>query len=99
MPQPAEVSHHDDPDQKLEDQDKFALSDKIRFTGLKDKLGNFLHGAVHFQILDLQKLDKSKEESEYADTQPSQKQATAVDIHEQDRTQVRNDELGFAGKS
>ena len=65
----AEIEHHDDADEDLEQENELALRHQIRLAGLVDQFRDFAHRRVHRQIFRLREHHQAEEQPEDADTE------------------------------
>jgi len=97
VPQPPEVHHHDDADERFQDEDELALGDEVRLAGLVDELRDLLHRAMHGHPLDLLVDDQAEHQPGQANQQAAQQQAVTRDTPEKGRApEVGEHQTGFA---
>ncbi len=97
--QNAEVERDDDRDEGPEQKDELALRDQIGFAGLIDQFGNFEHGAMDRQVLQLHIDGEAEQEAAGAEEQADHQKGVSVEaakVGETDAFQVRQDQIGFA---
>src|SRR5205814_4365014 len=97
MTEPAEVDHHDEADEGLEDEDELALRDEVRLAGLVDQLTDFEHRAVHRERLELAVDDKPEDAAERAHDQAEKEEQTSAHPQELHAIEVRQHEARLVG--
>ncbi len=94
--QDAEVEHHDDADERFENEDELALGHQIGLAGLVNELGDLEHRAMHRQVLQLREDHHAERQPEQADEEPDHEQRPAVDALKRRLAEVRKYQVGLA---
>src|SRR5713101_3793300 len=89
--------NHNDGDKRPQKQQKLSLRHEIRFASLVDQLGNFAHGAMDRQVLQLRIDRQTETQSENAEQDSNRKQKMPVPAAEEsDTAEIGQLEVGFA---
>ena len=97
--QPAEVQRDDDRDESPEQKNELALRDQVGFAGLIDQFGDFAHGAMNRQVLQLHIDRQAEQQAADAEEQSDRQKGMSVQaekVREIHARQIRQHQVGFA---